>query len=111
MVRLCADAQHPTLAHGIPALRDIADLPRGQDKIFVTHDLGHGGYDFWSDPALNLPQLRFPGRIPEDVLPEFAHGHASDGPESFFIECLEDEATDIVRGRIDQRLLDYFCQR
>ena len=108
MVRLHADSQHPQLAHCVSALGNIADLHRSQYKIFVTHDLGHGGYDFWSDPALNLPQLLFAGRIPEDVLTEFAHRHAADGPKSFFIECLKNEATDVVLGRIDQWLLDDF---
>ena len=58
------------------------------------------------DPSNPYIPLLVEGRVES----EFTHGHASDGPESFFIECLKNEFADVINGGLDQRLLNYFCQ-
>lgn len=54
MVWLDSDAQYASLAHRIPATRDIPNLCRGQDQILIAHDLGHGSGNLRNDGALDL---------------------------------------------------------
>ncbi len=67
MIWLGANAQHPTLAHGIPALRYVADLRCGQYQIFVAHDLGHCRDNFGCESPLELFQAGLVIRIVENM--------------------------------------------
>src|SRR6267378_510094 len=108
MIGLDANAQHSALAYGIPAARYVPDLRRGQNQIFVAHDLGHGRDNFGSERPMELFQARFADRIVEDVFAELSDGHALYGRKAFLVESVKDQAGDVVGVRIDQRLLDNF---
>ena len=59
MVGLNADAEYTALAHGIAAARYIADLGRGEDQVFVAHQLRYGRRHFRRNPPGERLQVRF----------------------------------------------------
>ena len=89
------------LSHCISAPCDIPDLGRSQHQIFIAHDLGDCRCNFGDDGPLELLQFRLAGSLVQHVLAQFAHGHTLNGPKSFSIECLKDQATDVVCLRIN----------
>ena len=111
MIRLNANPQHAALSHRIAAARDVPNFRRGQDQVFVAHDLGGGRRNFWDDGPLHLLQLFFGGGVVEEVFAELAHGHAFDLLEALLVECFQNQAAHFVFGGIDYRLLHDFGER
>ncbi len=52
VIGLHADAEHPTLAHGISAACDVANPGGREHEILVAHQLGYRGGDFRDDRGL-----------------------------------------------------------
>src|SRR5208282_2953179 len=110
MIRLDADSEHAELAHGVAAARDVADFGRGENEVLVAHDLRDGGRDFGNDGPLKLLQGGFSCRIVEDEFAELADGEAFDLLEALLVECVENQAGDVVAFGIDQGLADDFVE-
>src|SRR3984893_17942431 len=76
VIGLHADAEHSTLSHGIAAVCDVADFGGCQHEIFVAHQLGYRGGDFWDDGLLKRLELSVCGSLVEEELAKLAYGKA-----------------------------------
>ena len=67
-------------------------LTRGEDEIFVAHQLGYGGGNFGDDCSFEWagvgPRVV---AVVEEKFAKFTDGHARDRMEGFSVESLEDE--------------------
>ena len=111
VIGLHADSQHATLSHRIAAACDVANLGGSEHQILVAHQLGDRGGDFRNDGLLQRLQFGAGSSVVQDKLAKLPDGHASDGAERFLVECVQNEAGDIVLGRVNQRATDNFPER
>src|SRR5713101_2324645 len=98
VIGLYADAQDSTVSHRIAATRDIANL-------------GDRGGDFSNDGLLKRPDLGVRVSIVQKKLAKFSESHASDGAETFLVECVQNKAGNVILGRVDQWATDNFPER
>src|SRR5208283_2190595 len=111
VIGLQADAQHSAFSHGVAATGNIANSGRGEHQIFVAHQLCYRSCDFRNDGSLNLLDLSVGGCVVQEEFAKLANRHARQDTESLLVEGLQDEARDLVLGRIDQGTPDNFPER
>ena len=110
MIWLQANAKHALLAHGVAASRDVADLGRGEHKVFVTHDLGNGSSDLRGNRPLQLLQGSGRSRVIEDEFAELAHGLAANLSKRFLVERVQDQLSDVIFVGVNEELSNNFPQ-
>ena len=111
MVRLQANAQNATLAHGITAMRLNPDLAGSQHQILVTHELGGGSGNFRRDSPVQTLQLSFSRLVIQNELTKLADGLALDPGEALLIVRIQNQAAYIILIGIDQRIAYDVFQR